>query len=114
MGGEGFDEESAVMGWNDYGVYAPGAHDPGNPHCGCLDCYDPDFGGHEMSGDDLQRMWIDLIPPEFPEKGDVWIRLGEIRTWNGGWDPPLVPELKSGRRRGRTMRIQISKEAEAK
>lgn len=61
--------------------------------------------------DDPPRMWIDLIPPDYPEKGDVWIRLGEWRTWNGGWDPPFTPELKRGRRRGRTMKIQVERES---
>ena len=58
--------------------------------------------------EEVPRMWIDLIPPDCPEKGDIWIRLGEIRRWNGGWDPPLVPTLKRGRRRGRTMKIEVS------
>lgn len=38
------------------------------------------------------RMFIDTRPPVNPETGDVWIRFGEWRTWNGGWDPPWEPE----------------------
>lgn len=61
---------------------------------------------------DEERIWIDPIPPELPEKGDIWWCLGKRRVWEGGWVPPFAPELKRGRRRGRTMKIQISKEAE--
>lgn len=55
--------------------------------------------------DEPARMWIDLVPPEFPERGDVWIRLGEIRMWEGGWNPPLPPMPKRGRRRGPKRRL---------
>lgn len=55
-------------------------------------------------------MYIDLHPPEFPQKGDVWIRLGEWRVWEGGWVPPLIPERRRGRRRGRTMRVEVKAE----
>ena len=48
-------------------------------------------------------MFIDLTPPDNPEKGDVWIRLGEIRTWSGGWDPvwdpPADPAIPRKRRK---------------
>lgn len=50
----------------------------------------------EYSGrTDPPRMWIDKLPPPAPASGDVWIRFGELRTWNGkGWDPPWVPPPK--------------------
>lgn len=62
--------------------------------------------GSEESSEhiDPPRMWIDLAPPEFPEKGDVWIRLGEWRVWNGGWDPPWIAPLKRGRRKKKVER----------
>lgn len=47
-----------------------------------------------MMEEDLLRMFIDLTPPDRPERGDCWIRMGEWRTWNGDdWDPPWLPPL---------------------
>lgn len=42
-------------------------------------------------GEEPKRMWIDLIPPDCPEKGDVWIRYGQLRVWDGNWDPLWLP-----------------------
>lgn len=39
-----------------------------------------------------RRMFIDTWPPLDPESGDVWIRLGEWRTWEDGhWEPRWEP-----------------------
>ncbi|HEX8838522.1 MAG TPA: hypothetical protein VF748_16385 [Candidatus Acidoferrum sp.] len=108
------------MGWNDYGIYAPGAHDPDNPHCGCLKCYDPDwwFFGEHFGGymeEEPARLWIDVRPPCNPQDGDVWIARGELRTWRGRqWDPPWtppsdVPECypKPGRRK----KVEVERES---
>lgn len=57
---------------------------------------------------DVARMFIDLDPPEFPENGDVWVRLGEWRVWKsdeknqrGQWEPAWPPGYpKIGKRKG--------------
>lgn len=46
-----------------------------------------------MYEDPPRRMFIDMWPPHDPEKGDVWIRLGEWRIFEDGdwfprWEPP--------------------------
>lgn len=78
-------------------------------------------GGNEASSvmEETKRMWIDVRPPERPEKGDCWIRMGELRTWDGfDWNPPWLPPQvtmppgypKAGPRKGRPRRKKVSDE----
>lgn len=44
------------------------------------------------------RLFVDLLPPLFPQDGDLWYRLGVERIWTGGgwhpaWDGGTVREL---------------------
>lgn len=46
-----------------------------------------------MYEDPPRRMFIDMWPPQNPERGDVWVRLGEWRIWEDGkWEPSWSPQ----------------------
>lgn len=38
-----------------------------------------------------RRMFIDAMPPDDPQDGDVWIARGTLRKYHAGWDPPYDP-----------------------
>lgn len=64
--------------------------------------------------EELPRIFIDIIEPEYPEPGDVWYCLGVERVWGEcGWDPPWqrmprpqtssIPVFRRGRRSRKEM-----------
>lgn len=56
-----------------------------------------------------RRMFIDMGPPEDPERGDVWIRLGEWRIWEDGkWEPPWKPSPQEAAQVGISLPERIS------
>lgn len=56
-------------------------------------------------------MWIDTVPPDRPDIGDVWINMGTLRTWrSGGWDPTWDNPPAQKRKKPRRNRIVLPPE----